>query len=412
MYIGKKLLRRPRPNRDESLAGYIIRLAESNYYPSPNWIFQMSDLNKRGIYANLFYPHKDDLQKLSLLSEIESDILWSMAWTSNKQSHSINLNTVKIFGDLVPIQTISTRRVKLCPICLRSAPYCRSVWDLSFITTCPLHYCLLIDFCPQCGKEIKWSRPRVTICKCGFDWHNCEPGTLSEEQVSLSKHVYKLCRIADFGSEIINHYKNVNPVLKLNFRDFVYLLHSVMRFGSLYHIRERFQNRAKSLFHSQGSECYFDLAFFVALNWRSEFKKLVLSHKYCLDSEYKGWFIKRPNPQYCLDLFRCIFNCFSTKYCGFITKVIEDYFWKLLVKMSIKDVKISGIIQPRFYSFSSPVNQGKSFLKKLAVDLELKELTMASLFARSKVEIYDETIFFKMTYLSELSEYDFFECDW
>ena len=165
MYIAKKLLRRPRPFKDESLAGYIIRLAESNYYPSPNWIFNMSSLKKRGIYANLFYRNKDDLQKLSLLSEIEEDVLWSMAWTSKRQSNSIFMNTVKIFGDFVPIQSISKLHIKLCPICLRSAPYCRSVWDLSFITTCPLHNCLLIDYCPQCSKKIVYSRPGVSICK-------------------------------------------------------------------------------------------------------------------------------------------------------------------------------------------------------------------------------------------------------
>ena len=117
MYITKKLLRRPRPFRDESLSGYIIRLAQSNYYPSPNWIFKMSSLKKRGIYANLFYSHEDDLQKLSLLSEVEEDILWSMAWTSQRQSNSTFMNTVKIFGDFVPIQSISKQRVKLCPIC-------------------------------------------------------------------------------------------------------------------------------------------------------------------------------------------------------------------------------------------------------------------------------------------------------
>ncbi|MES1024885.1 TniQ family protein [Gloeocapsa sp. BRSZ] len=412
MYIGKKLLRRPRPKRDESLAGYIIRLTESNYYPSPNWIFHLSSLNKRGIYANLFYPHKDDLHKLSLLLEIEEDILWSMAWTSNKQSNSINQNTVKIFGDLVPIQTISTRRVKLCPICLRSVPYSRSIWDLSFITTCPLHYCLLIDCCPQCGKEIKWSRPRVTICNCGFDWRNYQPGTLSESQVFLSKYVYKLCRIADFESEANEHYKNVHPVFNLNFRDFVHLLHSVVRFGCLYQIREKFQNRGKFLFDSHKSDCCFDLAFFVALNWHSEFKKLVIFHDDCFEPESRGWFMKKQNPQEVLELFQQIFNCFFRKSCGFLTKVIEDYFWELLVKMSIKDLKISGIQHSRFYSFCSPVKKGKSFLKKLAVNLELKELTIASLVATSKVEIYDETIFFKMTYLSELSEYDFFKDDW
>ncbi len=170
--------------------------------------------NIGGIYANLFYPHKDDLQKLSLLSEIESDILWSMAWTSNKQSHSINLNTVKILGESVPIQTISTRRVKLCPICLRSAFYCRSIWDLSLITTCPLHYCLLIDYCPQCSKDIKWSRPRIAICKCGFD----SELAIKLIDVTLSRGYQPGIVIVDAG-----YGNNTSLLLKLENRQLKYL---------------------------------------------------------------------------------------------------------------------------------------------------------------------------------------------
>ena len=65
----KKLLRRPRPYPMESLAGYIIRLTENNHYPSVNWIFQMSGLKKRGIYANVFSPKTDNLSQLCLISE-------------------------------------------------------------------------------------------------------------------------------------------------------------------------------------------------------------------------------------------------------------------------------------------------------------------------------------------------------
>ena len=38
------LLRTPPPYEDESLAGYLIRLAQSNYYPSPNWILRLAGL--------------------------------------------------------------------------------------------------------------------------------------------------------------------------------------------------------------------------------------------------------------------------------------------------------------------------------------------------------------------------------
>lgn len=44
------LLRTPTPYEDESLAGYLIRLSESNYYYSSNWILQLAGLHiNRGI---------------------------------------------------------------------------------------------------------------------------------------------------------------------------------------------------------------------------------------------------------------------------------------------------------------------------------------------------------------------------
>lgn len=410
MYIHKQLLRRPRPEKDESLAGYIIRLTESNYYPSPNWIFHLSSLNKRGIYPNVFYPNKDDFQKLSLLSEIEEETLWSMAWTSNQQGHNTKTNTVKIFGVLVPIKTLSIRKAKLCVVCLRSAPYCRAIWDLSLISACPLHHCLLINSCPQCSKEIKWLRAKVSICECGFDWRNYKPEKLSGEKVYLSKHIYELCCIPDHKIEKINYDKTTNPVFKLDFQNFVHLIYSLISFGDIYHIKEKFHHRAKSIFGSTESDYRFDMAFFVALNWRSEFRTFIPSYKNILEFECRFLHIQRPT-QYFLELFKFIFNCFPLKSYRFITKVVEDYFWDLLIVMSIKNLQISGIKQPHFYSFQSSLKQGKSFLKKLAVDLELENLTVASLFVRGRVEIYDETIYFKMIYLDALCNYSFLKND-
>lgn len=161
VHIARRLLRRPRPYPDESLAGYIIRLTENNYYPDPNWIFQMSGLKRRGIYANVFIPELDDLSRLSQLSGIEENVLWSMSFPSLNQSRSRYENTVKVFGSAVPTYTLTKTRVKLCPICLQSSAYYRLIWNLSVVNTCPFHRCLLIDKCPKCYQDIKWSRPSV-----------------------------------------------------------------------------------------------------------------------------------------------------------------------------------------------------------------------------------------------------------
>ncbi len=41
---GEQLLRSPAPQPDESLMGYILRLAESNCYETPKWILELAGL--------------------------------------------------------------------------------------------------------------------------------------------------------------------------------------------------------------------------------------------------------------------------------------------------------------------------------------------------------------------------------
>ncbi|MGQ4646635.1 TniQ family protein [Lyngbya aestuarii] len=136
----RRLLRRPRPYPDESLGGYIIRLTETNYYSSPKWIFQMSGLRARGIYGNVFNREKDDLSRLSNISDVEADILWSMAFPANTLIYPKAVKQVKVFGNIVPTDALNRQQIQLCPICLQEKPYYRFFWELSVVSACPLHH--------------------------------------------------------------------------------------------------------------------------------------------------------------------------------------------------------------------------------------------------------------------------------
>ncbi len=60
-------------------------------------------------------------------------------------------------------------RAKICPLCLSEQSYVRGIWALTFYTACAKHGLRLVDRCPACKKELKWSRRRVDHCGCGYD---------------------------------------------------------------------------------------------------------------------------------------------------------------------------------------------------------------------------------------------------
>lgn len=219
MQLKRRLLRRPRPYPDESLAGYIIRLSEANYYESPQRIFQLSGLRQKVTYVNIFAPEKDDLSQLSLICDVPENILWSMTFPVVTPHPHRRRQTIKVFGNVVSLKTLEYLWVKLCPICLQASPYYRLIWNLSAVTVCPFHYCLLIERCPACQLPIEWFNSSVVRCSCQFDWRNHQPEAVLSEQLTKSRQIYQLCQIADlpdFHSELISLHHQSEPDLDWN----------------------------------------------------------------------------------------------------------------------------------------------------------------------------------------------------
>ncbi|WP_158506191.1 TniQ family protein [Synechocystis sp. PCC 7509] len=267
MSCNKKLLRRPRPYPMESLAGYIIRLTENNHYPSVNWIFQMSGLKKRGMYANVFSPTIDNLSQLCLLSETEEDVLWSMAFPCVTQTCFPTFNTIQVFGNVVSPYALKKNYVKLCPICLNESAYYRQIWNLSIFTSCPFHQCLLIDRCPQCQRGISWSGASVVKCKCQFDWRSIQPKSIESEQLNLSIHVYKLCQSP---SNCLSNNQNLlanNLVERLDLKHLITLLDALARFCQIPAIKQSLFVQDSCQLSPDNSDIYFNYIWGLFKNW-------------------------------------------------------------------------------------------------------------------------------------------------
>jgi hypothetical protein len=136
------LLRTPTPYEDESLAGYLIRLNESNYYSSPKWILQLA-----GLHINCRIPLTNSLYEPSTLSQViqvSDEQLKVMASLSNQLVGDVNSQQYAIYK----------YAKKLCPHCLTESAYCRKIWDWDLVTACYIHQCVLIKHCSN-GALIK-----------------------------------------------------------------------------------------------------------------------------------------------------------------------------------------------------------------------------------------------------------------
>lgn len=201
-----------------------MRLAEANYYESPSRIFQLSGLRQRVIYVNIFNPEKDDLSRLSLICDVPESSLWSMTFPVVAPHHHRSRQTIKVFGNVVSIKALEYLWVKFCPICLQASPYYRRIWNLSMVTACPFHHCLLINKCPACQLPIQWFSPSVVRCSCQFDWRNSQPEALESEQVTKSRHIYQLCQIAGLPDSERELRSPGNPAFHVDLNSLVNLL--------------------------------------------------------------------------------------------------------------------------------------------------------------------------------------------
>lgn len=74
---------------------------------------------------------------------------------------------------------------RVCGDCLAAGSVCRVSWELSAMTACPTHGRLLIAGCEACGKALRWDRPHMAQCRCGWTLHlSGEPST--DEQLDIS----------------------------------------------------------------------------------------------------------------------------------------------------------------------------------------------------------------------------------
>ena len=145
-----RLLVRPRPVRDESTAGYLLRLSEANGFTS---LLDLDLLASRENGRDAFSRVGTMLPGVSL---------------QPLRGHVTRFRNLKIADPGgIHMKYWNGRRPRFCPACLAEKSYWRGVWDLTLMVACPLHRARLCDLCPGCNHPLSWRRAHISECDCG-----------------------------------------------------------------------------------------------------------------------------------------------------------------------------------------------------------------------------------------------------
>lgn len=162
-----RLLHRPKPIPGESFEGYLLRLTETNGYPSGKWITQLADIDNRVSCVG------GDVNTLASVLGHEATLIDAMRYPPPPWAGTRHINLFN--GKPVSRLAINLDRPRVCPLCLKDSAHLRMAWDLAPAAVCHHHRTILVDTCPTCGKGLSWNRSQVCHCgHCGQDLREVE----------------------------------------------------------------------------------------------------------------------------------------------------------------------------------------------------------------------------------------------
>ena len=160
-----KLVRRPIPLPDESPAALLLRAGESNGWQSHLLVSQyLSHPDMQLAYV---------VTRRSVFNSVVQDMgiegAGGLAYAATRPTEK---SPVRWKGLVAPKAAIRLTTCAVCPACLAedAEPYGRATWDLRLIRSCSRHQIQLVERCDACGEAIRWSRRKLCVCRCGYDY--------------------------------------------------------------------------------------------------------------------------------------------------------------------------------------------------------------------------------------------------
>lgn len=164
---GTYLLRRSDIIADESLQGYLLRVASENGFTSAHVMMRYGGVSLR------VATHRSDLSRLSTLVGHSAERLQAITYWPGKGRPR---QFARFFGSELRNFHLQVEPCRVCPDCLSEQSYCRAIWDVRLASICAIHRKLLLERCASCANPISWRRSEVSTCgHCGGDFRAMKP---------------------------------------------------------------------------------------------------------------------------------------------------------------------------------------------------------------------------------------------
>jgi hypothetical protein len=157
----------PRPQKDELLSSWLIRLSLSNGYCSHTFFKHVlgydkeiwtRDIDRSATKEFIALLSKETGQTIEQVNKLCLRSLVGYLFEELKE----NAKSHWILPLGIRHRIYTHNGMQCCPVCLREkVVYFRLHWRLSFYTICEKHHCLLIDHCPNCNKPIDFRRHAI-----------------------------------------------------------------------------------------------------------------------------------------------------------------------------------------------------------------------------------------------------------
>ncbi len=151
------LIRTPRPMERESLAGFLLRLAEQNGYHSPLLFLGHYNWKPSGVYYLT-------AEALGRRTGISVDFLEGVVAQHAKSSGS---RYTRFGPSLMLTSHLELSAVPVCSDCIEQGLPHLALFHIIWVTACPHHGKELITLCPACKRPLDSRRPALNRCRCG-----------------------------------------------------------------------------------------------------------------------------------------------------------------------------------------------------------------------------------------------------
>lgn len=170
------LVRTPVPHPREALLGYALRLSECNGYSTPGYFLSPAD-DQLHISRHRLVDH---LRSATGLTEAQLDRL------RNSKPDEKDAKFGFLLSQRVSLYDLNLKCPRVCTQCLQENGRAEALWDLAWVSACPIHACELIIHCPACAGLLTWSRPGLLKCKLGHDLATSVPRPAGASHVRVA----------------------------------------------------------------------------------------------------------------------------------------------------------------------------------------------------------------------------------